>query len=70
MAAEHCPKAFNNWGIFYPVVLSQGRIVGNWKKTVRKSEVALSVSVFDSSGVIPEDALQNAEKRYRNFLKS
>lgn len=70
MAAEHCPKAFNNWGIFYPVVLSRGRIVGNWKKTVRKSEVALSVSFFDPSFVIPEKELRDAEERYYRFLRN
>ncbi len=70
IAAEHCPKAFNRWGIFYPVLLSQGWIVGNWKKTFRQSEVLLSVSVFNSSCIISEDALRKAERRFRDFWKN
>lgn len=70
MAAEHHPKAFNNWGIFYPVLLYKGRIVGNWKKTMKKNGIVLSASFFDPELDIREGRLEKAEKRYRDFLKS
>lgn len=70
MAEEHYSKAFNNWGIFYPVLLHQGRIVGNWKKTIKKGETVLSTSFFDSGQPIGQSALKEAEKRFSDFWKS
>jgi len=36
LSLEDYPKAFNNFGIFYPVILYNGQIVGNWKKSIKK----------------------------------
>jgi len=36
LSLEDYPKAFNNFDIFYPVILYNGQIVGNWKKSIKK----------------------------------
>ena len=38
----HTKYAYNNFGIFQSVILHQGRITGNWRKTSKKG-------VFDTS---------------------
>lgn len=38
----HAPYAYNTFGIFQPVILHNGRITGNWRKTAKKT-------VFDTS---------------------
>ena len=39
---SHTQYAYNNFGIFQPVILHQGRITGNWRKASKKG-------VFDTS---------------------
>lgn len=65
---DHHPKAFNNYGIFYPVVLYNGKIVGNWKKSVKKNEVNIETSFFDKKQKVSKKLLKKAEDRYRDFL--
>ena len=56
-------RAYNNSGIFYPVILSGSQVVGNW---VRKN---ISYSFFEDIP-ISETALMKAIDRYRKFLDS
>ena len=44
MLREHHHKAFNTFGIFYPVILYEGRIVGNWNKASKKKAVTVETS--------------------------
>lgn len=64
---EHCPKAYNNYGIFHPVILCDGRIVGNWKKTVRKGTLSVGTSFFEPEWKVADELLEGAEGRYREF---
>ena len=61
------PRAFNNWGIFYPVILYEGRVVGNWKKTTRKGQAAVETSFFEACDVSPR-SLEEAKDSYLAFL--
>lgn len=67
MEREHYPNAFNNWGIFYPVVLQNGRITGNWSKTVKRRTVTLDASFFAGKTDSPEE-LVKAKDRYLVFI--
>lgn len=68
LALEHHPKAFNNFGIFYPVILYQGKVVGNWKKTGVKKQPQVSVSFFEPDFRPDDVLLQKAQERYLSFL--
>ncbi len=65
---DHHPKAFTNNGIFYPVIVSKGQVIGNWKRTLKKDSVKVETSVFDPSCLLDEAALQKAILRYEAFL--
>ena len=55
-------KAHSNNGIFHPVILSGGRVCGNWKRS------SLETEFFDGS--IPEQALlESAVSRYKSFMQ-
>lgn len=65
----HYPKAFNRWGIFYPVILYNGRIVGNWNKTVKKEQMTVTASFFVpgiESRISPDD-MKRAEDKLKQF---
>lgn len=66
----HHPKAFNNWGIFYPVILCNGRIIGNWKKVTSKGKINIETSFFDKKVKVNKKLLKEAEKNYLNYLNS
>lgn len=65
---QHVPKAYNKWGIFYPVVLYNGRIVGNWSRTEKKKEVAAMISLFDTEHSVKSGVLEKAISKYKEFL--
>lgn len=67
MQREHHPKAFNTFGIFYPVILYNGRIIGNWKKDSKKKAPVVETSFFDEASDIPEDLLKKAVDYYCSF---
>lgn len=64
MESEHYARAFNRWGIFYPVVLCNGRVVGNWKE--KTSGRGVRVDLFEGK-TVDEKALRRAEERWRCF---
>lgn len=71
MDTRHFSKAFNKWGIFYPIVLYNGRIIGNWNKTVKQGQMNLVVVPFEPDAVMgPPELYQEAEERYRRFYNS
>lgn len=69
LSAEHQPKAFNRFGTFYPVVLAQGRIVGNWQKKPGGKKPDVSVSFFTRRHGTDKTRLEQARQRYLEFLE-
>lgn len=65
---EHHPKAFNRFGTFYPVILHNGKVVGNWNKSVKKGQVVIETTFFDPKHIISKDLIEKAENRYKSFL--
>lgn len=65
---EHYPKAFTNNGLFYPVLLHEGQVIGNWNKSARKGGKLIEHSCFRSHDCMDEDALNREKERYIQFL--
>lgn len=65
---EHHPKAFNRFGKFYPVILHNGKVVGNWNKIIKKGQVVIETSFFDPKHGISKDLIEKAENRYKSFI--
>ena len=43
---KHTAKAHNNFGVFKPVILHEGRVVGNWKASIDKQAANLTIDFF------------------------
>lgn len=69
LAPKHAAKAHNNYGIFYPIILYKGQIVGNWKKGTKKGNVEIETSFFEKTGAPGKRKLQAAIDGYLEFLK-
>lgn len=65
---KHHSKAFNNFGIFYPVIMYNGRVVGNWKKKTTKDKFKIETSFFEKNTKIDMKLLKEAEDNYLHYL--
>ena len=66
---EHYSKAFTNNGLFYPVVLHEGQVIGNWTKAVRKEGPSVEHSWFRLDGCVDETALNREKDKYVRFWR-
>ncbi len=64
---EYYPKAFTNFGVFFPVILHKGHIVGNWNR-LTKGRTLLETSFFRPSSGVTKKRIAEAESRYRDFI--
>lgn len=58
---EHCPKAYTNNGLFFPVVVNNGKIVGRWHQKTLLPAFFKQEFATDTTSAI---------NRYDKFLKS
>ena len=65
---EHYSKAFTNNGLFYPIILHEGHVVGNWNKSTKKGSQIIEHSCFRKSDCIDESALDKEKNRYIQFF--
>jgi hypothetical protein len=54
--------------IFHPVVIRNGQVVANWKRTDRKGVAQVHIQPFTGAPRLESRALDKALFRYSNFL--
>lgn len=62
---DHTHRAHNSTGIFWPVILLDGEVVGNWSVPGGK----VQTEIFHPEARINQDALDEQFKKYDRFLK-
>lgn len=55
-------------GIFYPTLVSAGRIIGTWKRALKKKTVEITLQPFRPLRPDERDSLAEATARYGSFL--
>lgn len=65
---KHYPNAFTNFGIFYPVIMYNGQIIGNWKKVTKKGAITIETSFFEKKTKVSKKLIEKAEKRFLDYL--
>lgn len=55
-------------GIFSPIVVVNGRVVGTWRRTLKKDAVAVSTKLLGTLSRAETEALEAAKERYGAFL--
>lgn len=66
LAPEHTHQARN--GISSPVVLLNGIIAGTWQRTIKKTNVEMTVNMFVELNKSDNAALEKAIGKYKKFL--
>ena len=64
----HTPKALSSNGIFYPIIVVNGKAIGTWKRTIKKDKVTISLAPFTfvSKAVLKE--IHNSAQTYADFI--
>jgi hypothetical protein len=57
-------KAFSNNGIFYPVVVYNGKVVGNWSKSVKAKQLVIDLSFFNPAVNPGAKLIAKAKEQY------
>ena len=66
---KHTAKAHNNFGIFKPIILHEGRVVGNWKASIDKQAANLLTELFAEKSKVKQQSLQDAINQFVEFCK-
>lgn len=55
-------------GIFHPIIVIDGRVVGTWKRTIKRNSVAVTLAPFGTLSAASLDSVAAAVARYGQFL--
>ena len=66
---KHEAKAHNKFGIFKPVILHEGRVVGNWKASIDKQATNLTTDLFTEKTKVRKRSLQEATEQLVRFCE-
>ncbi|WP_428230853.1 winged helix DNA-binding domain-containing protein [Flavobacterium sp.] len=65
---EHQSKAFTNNGIFKPIILENGKVIGTWKRTIKKDHAKIETQFFDVTEKEKKTALFEGIQSFENYL--
>ncbi len=67
---EHQSKAFTNNGIFKPVILENGKVIGTWKRTVKKDHAKIETAFFNETETNKKQVLFEGIKAFEKYLET
>ena len=69
LEAAHAQRIVpGNNGIFLPIIVAQGRIVGTWRRAARSKTGAIEPEYFEPPSAALEKGVARAAKRYAEFV--
>ena len=67
---EHQPKAFTNNGIFKPIILENSKVIGTWKRTLKKDHGKIETQFFHETENHKKAILFEGIKGFENYLET
>lgn len=67
---EHHSKAFNNYGVFQPIILHNGYAVGNWKKLKSAKGINFDITFWEEKFKANRKTLSLAEKKIKYYINT
>lgn len=65
---ENHQKAVSNNGVFWPIIVVNGKVAGTWKRTITKEHIIVETDFFQSSDQATWRLLEKACTAFGNFL--
>lgn len=66
----HQSKVFTNNGIFKPIILENGKVIGIWKRTFKKDHVKIETEFFNETEMNKKEILFEGIKAFENYLET
>jgi hypothetical protein len=66
---ENHIKAVSNNGIFRPVIVVNGQVVGIWKRTTKKDKVMVETEFFRQPNETSKSLIEKASIQFGHFLE-
>jgi hypothetical protein len=67
---EHQSQAFTNNGIFKPVILENGKVIGTWKRTFKKDHAKIETQFFNETEKHKKEVLFEGIKVFEKYLET
>jgi hypothetical protein len=67
---EHQSKAFTNNGIFKPIILENGKVIGTWKRIIKKDHAKIETQFFHETENAKKTALFDGIRAFENYLET
>lgn len=67
---ENQSKAFTKNGIFKPIIVENGQVIGTWKRTIKKESVKVETQLFETVDKNKKEGLVEVIKSYGIYLGS
>jgi hypothetical protein len=69
LATEHQGETINTVnGIFFPIIVINGKVAGTWKRTIKKESVTIETKPFRSFSTTQKNSVLKSAKKYAKFL--
>lgn len=65
---EHHKKAVSDNGVFRPIIVINGIVRGVWKRTIKKDDVLIELSLFHPVNKKERKEIEKAAEKYGDFL--
>lgn len=66
---ENQHKAFSKNGIFYPVIVENGKVIGLWKRTIKKDTAIIETQFLTPVNTSFRKSIENAAELYGKFIQ-
>ncbi|MHC0439460.1 winged helix DNA-binding domain-containing protein [Flavobacterium sp. 3-210] len=63
-------KVFTNNGIFKPIILENGKVIGIWKRTIKKDQVRIEAEFFDETESSKKQFIFEEIKSFEKYLET
>lgn len=70
IAKEHQANAFTNNGIFWPIIIENEKVIGIWKRSLKKEHTKIETSFFESISQKKKALVLEAIKPFENYLET
>jgi hypothetical protein len=65
---NHAPKVFTNNGLFKPMIVHDGKIIGTWKRTITGKKLKTEIFPFEKISKQTENEIEKKMEGFRNYL--
>lgn len=66
--ADFTKHAFTNNGIFKPIIVVNGQVIGTWKRTVKKDKISIETNLLQKTLQTFHKDLEKEARRYGDFM--